>query len=138
MEGTFFQNKKDSINVLYWHIILHVSTPKRRMEWVQNLLVDQVRVGLTLSMQQAARRVYHITNDDDLGRFTSHSIHVGTCVALHAINISSLDIKHALRWKSDSFLTYLCNLPCQAQRSARAVINFNPHHLDLGPGAKAA
>jgi hypothetical protein len=61
--------------------------------------------------------VYHITsaNDDDLGHFTSHSIHVGACVALHAVNISSLNIKHALQWKSDSFLTYLRNLPCQAQ-----------------------
>jgi hypothetical protein len=30
MEGMFFRNnKKDSINALYWHIILHVSTPKR-------------------------------------------------------------------------------------------------------------
>jgi hypothetical protein len=33
MDIAFFQNKKDSINVLYWHIILHVSTPKRRTEW---------------------------------------------------------------------------------------------------------
>jgi hypothetical protein len=82
--------------------------------------------------------VYHITNVDDLGRFTSHSIHVGACVALHAADISSLDIKHALRWKSDSFLTYLRNLPCQAQQSARAVVNFNPHRLDLVPGAAVA
>jgi hypothetical protein len=48
MEGTFLRKKKDSINALYWHIILHVSTPKRRTEWVQNLLGGQVRVGLTL------------------------------------------------------------------------------------------
>jgi hypothetical protein len=38
MEGTLFQNKKDSINALYWHIIHHVSTPKRRREWVLNLI----------------------------------------------------------------------------------------------------
>jgi hypothetical protein len=50
MEGTFFRMKKDSINVLYWHIILHVLTPQRRTEWAQNLLGDQERVGLTLSM----------------------------------------------------------------------------------------
>jgi hypothetical protein len=59
--------------------------------------------------------VYHITNDDNLGRFTSHSICVGACVALHTANISSLNIKHALQWKSDSLLTYLHNLSCQAQ-----------------------
>jgi hypothetical protein len=45
MEGMFFQNKKDSINALYWHIILHVSTPKRRMEWALNLLGEQVKGG---------------------------------------------------------------------------------------------
>jgi hypothetical protein len=94
--------------------------------------------NINTALQQAARRVYHITNDDNLGRFTSHSIRVGACVALHATDISSLDIKHALRWKSDSFLTYLRNLPCQAQRSARAVVNFNPHRLDLVPGTAAA
>jgi hypothetical protein len=61
MEGTFFQNKKDSINMLYWHIILHVSTPNnRRMEWVQNLLGDQVRVGLTLSMHRGRPNVFAV------------------------------------------------------------------------------
>ncbi len=60
MEGMFFQNKKDSINALYWHIILHVSTPKRRMEWAQNLLGDQVRVGLTLSMHRGAPNVFAV------------------------------------------------------------------------------
>jgi hypothetical protein len=46
--------------VLYWHIILHVSTPKRRMEWVQNLLVDQVRVGLTLLMHYGRPNVFAV------------------------------------------------------------------------------
>jgi hypothetical protein len=74
--------------------------------------------NINTALQQATHRVYvyHITNDDDLGHFTSHSIcRVGACVALHAANISSLDIKHALQWKSDSFLTYLRTLLCQAQ-----------------------
>jgi hypothetical protein len=45
MEGTFFRNKKDSINKLYWHNILHVSPPKGRMDWVLNLLGDQPSEG---------------------------------------------------------------------------------------------
>jgi hypothetical protein len=53
--------------------------------------------NINTALQQAARRVYHIINDDDLGRFTSHSIRVGACVVLHAANISSLDINHALQ-----------------------------------------
>jgi hypothetical protein len=57
-------------------------------------LIRESNINTTL--QQAARGVYQITNDDDLGCFTSHSIRVGACVALHAADISSLDIKHAL------------------------------------------
>jgi hypothetical protein len=75
---------------------------------------------------------------DDLDRFTSHSIRVGACVALHAANILALNIQHAPRWKSDAFLIYLRNLPCQAQRTAHAVVEFNPHCLNLMPGALAA
>jgi hypothetical protein len=60
MEGMFFQNKKDSINVLYWHIIFHVSTPKRRTEWALNLLGDQVRVGLHLSMHCGVPNVFAV------------------------------------------------------------------------------
>jgi hypothetical protein len=60
MEGMFFQNKKDSINALYWHIILHVSTPKRRMEWALNLLGDQVRVGLHLLMHCGVPNVFAV------------------------------------------------------------------------------
>jgi hypothetical protein len=57
MEG---RNKKDSINALYWHIILHVSTPQRRTDWAQNLLGDQVRVGLTLSMHHGLPSVFAV------------------------------------------------------------------------------
>jgi hypothetical protein len=54
------QKKKDSINVLYWHIILHVSTPKRRTEGVLNLLGDQVRVSLHLSMHCGVPNVFTV------------------------------------------------------------------------------
>jgi hypothetical protein len=54
-------------------------------------------------------------------------------------NISSaLNIQHALCWKSDSFLTYLCNLPCQAQHTAHAVSKCNPQYLHLMLHAAAA
>jgi hypothetical protein len=53
MEGTLFRKMKDSINMLYWH-----STPQRRTDWVLNLLGDQVRVGLTLSMHRGVPNVF--------------------------------------------------------------------------------
>jgi hypothetical protein len=82
--------------------------------------------------------VYNITNPEELARFSSHSIRVGACVALHAANISELDIQHALRWRSNSFWNYLRNLPCQASRSARAVVDFNPNCLNLMPSSASA
>jgi hypothetical protein len=89
------------------------------------------------TLRNAARNVYNVKGDD-VNQFTSHSICVSACVTLHAANISALNIQHALHWKSDAFLIYLRNLPCQAQRTARAVIEFNPHCLNLMPGALAA
>jgi hypothetical protein len=59
---------------------------------------------------------------------------IGACVALYAAGFNSLDIKHALHWKSDSFLTYLQNLSCQAQRTSCAIIEFNPNQVDIIPG----
>jgi hypothetical protein len=44
-----------------------------------------------------------------------------------------MDIKYALRWKSDSFYTYLQNLPCQATRTHAAVLDFNPNIFSLIP-----
>ena len=93
--------------------------------------------NINAALRNAASNV-HGVKGDDLDRFTSHSTRVGACVALHAANISALNIQHALRWKSDAFLIYLRNLPCQAQRTARAVVEFNPHCLNLAPGAPAA
>jgi hypothetical protein len=94
--------------------------------------------NINAALQSAAKTVYNITKQEELSHFTSHSIHVGACVALHLAGINPLDIKHALCWKSDSFLTCLRNLPCQAQRTSRAVTEFNPNRVDIIPGAAAA
>ena len=60
MDSTFFWNKKDSVKVLYWHIILHVSTTKKRMEWALKLLGDQVQVDLYLSMDHGVPNVFAV------------------------------------------------------------------------------
>jgi hypothetical protein len=90
------------------------------------------------ALRNAARVVYNVTAAADLARFSSHSIRVGACVALHAAGIQQQDIKFALRWKSDSFYAYLRNLPCQAARTASAVLNFNPQRFTLIPDARIA
>jgi hypothetical protein len=94
--------------------------------------------NINAALQSAAKMVYNITKQEELSCFTSHSIRVSTCIALHVAGLDPLNIKHALRWKSDSFLTYLPNLPCQAQHTSCAITEFNPNRLDIIPGAAAA
>jgi hypothetical protein len=78
------------------------------------------------SLQTAAKAVYNLTDPEAIGCFTTHSIRVGACVALHAAGVQFTEIKFALHWKSDSFYNYLRNLPCQSPRMAAAILNFNP------------
>lgn len=93
---------------------------------------------IEFALRSAARSVYNITDASELARFSAHSFRVGACVALHAAGVPSTDIKHALRWKSDTFMMYLRNLPCQAARTAHAVESFNPTRLTLIPTTAVA
>jgi dihydrodipicolinate reductase len=98
--------------------------------------VDFIRsTHINDALRHAATVVYNVTAKADLARFSSHSVRVGACVALHAAGIQQQDIKFALRWKSDSFYTYLRNLPCQASRTAAAVLDFDPQRFTLIPNA---
>ena len=81
-------------------------------------------------MKSIAKSVYSITNKNDLKRFTAHSLRVGACVALHMAGAKTLDIKNRLRWKSDSFLTYLRDMP-QLGDNHNAFINIIIQHLQI-------
>ena len=82
-------------------------------------------------LQDLARAEYNITDPKELAKFTSHSIRVGACVALHAAGLDKLDIQHALRWRSQSFWNYLRNLPRQASRCMEAIRDFDPMKLSI-------
>jgi len=77
-------------------------------------------------LQHLAKLKYGITKAADLARYTSHSVRVGACVALHAAGLDKLDIQNALRWRSTTFWNYLRNLPRQAACCMEAICNFNP------------
>ena len=83
--------------------------------------IDDVHIKSLL--QEAARKVYKITDKEDLAKFSAHSIRVGACVLLHAQNISTEDIKFRLRWRSDSFRMYLRNIVQLAERHRDAIAN---------------
>ena len=65
-------------------------------------------------IQVVAKQVYNLTNKKQIGRFTNHSIRVGACTLLHCGGADTLTIKTRLRWRSDSFMMYLRNMPLLA------------------------
>ena len=65
-------------------------------------------------IQSVAKQVYNLTNKAQIGRFTNHSIRVGACTLLHCGGADILTIKTRLRWRSESFMMYLRNMPLLA------------------------
>ena len=70
--------------------------------------IDDIHIKSLL--QEAAGIEYNIKCKKELSAFTSHSVRVGACVLLHAQNTSAEDIKFRLRWRYDTFRTYLRNI----------------------------
>ena len=61
-------------------------------------------------LQEAAKKDHGITRKEDLARFTTYYIRVGSCVKLYESGIDEETIKIRLRWKSDVFRAYLRNV----------------------------
>jgi hypothetical protein len=75
-------------------------------------------------MRHLAAQVYHldpIRDAKDLSRWSSHSLRVGACVALHAMGFSAVDIQWVLRWRSQAFMVYLRNMAILAIRQNQAL-----------------
>ena len=75
-------------------------------------------------MRHLASVVYHLdplADANDLRRWSSHSLRVGACVALHAMGFSALDIQWILRWRSQAFMVYLRNVAILAIRQVQAL-----------------
>lgn len=75
-------------------------------------------------MRNLASAVYHldpVRDAQDLRRWSSHSLRVGACVALHAMGFSPLDIQWILRWRSQAFMVYLRNVAILAIRQYQAL-----------------
>jgi hypothetical protein len=75
-------------------------------------------------MRHLASRVYHMHPDrdsSDLSKWSSHSLRVGACVALHAMGFSPMDIQWILRWRSQAFMAYLRNIAILAHRQVQAL-----------------
>ncbi len=77
--------------------------------------------GITKTLKAIAPEVYSDEADVAVMKFTPHSLRIGTCMILFAANHDAAQIKHRLRWKSDSFMSYLQDVPQLALNQVRAV-----------------
>ena len=65
------------------------------------------QVEVEVEMQACAKKLYNLTTQEDIARYTAHSVRVGACVALHSTGASIMTIKFRLRWRSEKFVSYL-------------------------------
>jgi hypothetical protein len=76
-------------------------------------------------MRQAASELFNLQhptkNKTELQMWSSHPLRVGACTTLYAMGFQEMEIKHLLRWKSDTFMTYLCNLAVTSRRHNTAL-----------------
>jgi hypothetical protein len=78
-------------------------------------------------MRRLASEVYHLhpaQHAKELSKWSSHSLRVGACVALHAMGFSPLDIQWLLRWRSTAFMAYLRNAAILAVRQYQALDKY--------------
>ena len=75
-------------------------------------------------MRNLASSVFNlhpVRNATELSKWSSHSLRVGACIALHANGFSALDIQWILRWRSMAFMVYLRNMAVLAIRHHQAL-----------------
>ena len=84
------------------------------------------------SLQYLAKTVYNISSQQELKKYSCHSVRVGACVLLHSSGADSLTIKFRLRWRSDSFMEYLRNTPRLAALHSKIVTTTDTDAIEIG------
>jgi hypothetical protein len=102
-------------------IPLGVYKANGKLYYIHDALINRL-------LQESAMAVFGLdpTRDKEaIARWTTHSIRVGACCILYAAGFSKIDIKHLLRWKSDTFMMYLRDLDQIMTRHTQAVTDFS-------------
>jgi hypothetical protein len=107
-------------------IALYVVPPRSTYRFISDS-------DISSALQSLAQYCYGSLDTASVQRFSSHSIRVGACVILHASGQTGTFIKHRLRWRSDTFLLYLRDVPALAVAHAAAI--SNSHSLLIAPTA---
>ena len=62
--------------------------------------------------------------------WTCHSVRIGACVMYHIYGFNSHELKWELRWRGESFMDYLQDVPALALKKTRAFNQVNPDAFD--------
>ena len=93
-------------------LVLHVSSSSM-------LMTSSASCAIWLAL--STNHLHPVRDAKDLSKWSSHSLRVGACVALHAMGFSVLDIQWILRWRSTAFMVYLRNVAILAIRQHQAL-----------------
>ena len=83
------------------------------------------------NIRAVAKACYSDLDAKNLNKFTCHSVRVGACVTLHIGGANEHDIKHRLRWRSNSFMMYLRSMPQIAARHNSLFNQTDPDSITI-------
>ena len=81
-----------------------------------NITADDVKSDL----QKAAKALYDLS-DEELAKFTCHSIRIGACCTLYSMGVPPEQIKKLLRWRSNCWMRYIRDLTTVANNQNAAI-----------------
>ena len=76
--------------------------------------------GVKSDLQKAAKALYDLL-EEELAKFTCHSIQIGACCTLYSMGVPPEQIKKLLRWRSDAWTVYLRDLTTIANNQVEAI-----------------
>ena len=102
------ESKSDCPLAVYYHRKTH--SPR----YVTSTMV-------TAEMRSLAVEVHHLTNKEDIDRFSSHSLRVGAACIYFAAGHDESFIQRVLRWESAAWKKYIRDLICTAVKAVAAM-----------------
>ena len=81
-------------------------------------------------LQRAAVAAHNLTDPAEISRYTSHSIRVWAATLLNHAGCTGPYIQIRLRWKSETFLSYLRNTHPIADKHSAAFANIDKIKFD--------
>jgi len=91
---------------------------KGQVSYIHNKDIDD-------TLRSTAKTVYNISKEEELSRWSAHSIRVGAAVTMHIAGANAEEIKICLRWRSNTFMFYLRDVPALASKHNHIIHQAN-------------